>query len=128
MIYKILNREMNNLYKTIKELEIENKRIKQDLVFRSETVKDLNNANEELEIKLKKSEANHNHYKNSFQITADKLSESQKELNDLKAELTYWKETAKDYKDKFYELEQDNDYLKRKNHYLRNKLNKTVDK
>lgn len=105
MIYKILNREMNNLYKTIKELEIENKRIKQDLVFRSETVKDLNNANEELEIKLKKAKANHNHYKNSFQITADKLSESQKELNDLKAELTYWKETAEYWKEKSFEFD-----------------------
>lgn len=128
MIYKILNSGVNNLYKTIKELEIENKRIKQDLVFRSETVKDLNNANEELERKLKKAEANHNHYKNSFQITVDKLSESQKELNVLKSELVYWEETAEDFKDRFYELELDNYYLKRKNHYLRNKLNKMVDK
>lgn len=51
-----------------------------------------------------------------------------KQIEELKAEITYWKETAEDFKHKFYELEQDNDYLKRKNHYLRNKLNKTVDK
>lgn len=45
----------------------------------------------------------------------------QKVIDELKAELTYWKETAENYKDKCYKLEQHNNYLI-------NKLNKTVDK
>ena len=40
---------------------------------------------------------------------------------DLEAELIYWKETAEGYQDRCYDLEQDNDYL-------RNQLNKTLDK
>lgn len=44
-----------------------------------------------------------------------------KVIDELKAEIIYWKETSEEYKDKCYDLEQDNDYL-------RNKLNKTLDK
>lgn len=42
-------------------------------------------------------------------------------INELKAEITYWRETSEEYKDRCYNLEQHNNYLI-------NRLNKTFDK
>lgn len=42
-------------------------------------------------------------------------------INELKAEITYWRETSEEYKDRCYNLEQHNNYLI-------NRLNKTLDK
>lgn len=49
------------------------------------------------------------------------LIRQQKVIDELKAELTYWKESSEYYKDRCCKLE-------RYNSYLRNKLNKTLDK
>ncbi len=97
MINKMVTREINNLKDKIKELEIENKRLKQVLGLR-------NNEVEELERNLRITKKVINNWGIEFREDNGKLKE----------ELTYWKETSNYWKETTFELESNNKELKAK--------------